>query len=89
MWLTIDEDEIFGDIGDNLMTRQLQWNNNFDPSNPLSSSSSYVTSSKTCNEDCLNESGNYFCRDFFKYDKGLCCVNGDPLCRQEYDFCSE
>ena len=66
-------------IGLNL-ARSLQWNNGFDPTNPFGSSSD-VKESKVCNADCLGTGGNYFCRDFFKYDRGLCCADSDPLCK--------
>ena len=67
--------------------RGLQWTGGFDPTDKYLSSD--VKESKVCNEDCLNQEGNYFCRDFFKYDRGLCCTVNDPLCRQEYDLCSD
>lgn len=40
-----------------------------------------MSTSKECIVDCLGKK-DVFCREFYDYDKGTCCVAGDVACQR-------
>lgn len=45
--------------------------------------------SRECTKECI-DIDDIFCREFFTFDKGICCAPNDAQCLSgEYDFCTD